>query len=179
MHKNLHLNSFPKTSISSQGESSKQKVLLLLLHPFNGLFSRTTWVSQHQKGKPFWILLEQELMGWQGHQLEHMQIICTSLQTDNHVSTSPNIRYNNNNNNRFTALCPSTMIHSILPVQTACLAIFLHNLSPRPFWFTSWSGALHLIFHTFLHPVNVFFLQHMAMQSQPVLLWYQYYIIYS
>jgi len=26
---------------------------LLLLHPFNGLFSRTTWVSQHQKGKPF------------------------------------------------------------------------------------------------------------------------------
>jgi len=25
---------------------------LLLLHPFNGLFSRTTWVSRHQKGKP-------------------------------------------------------------------------------------------------------------------------------
>jgi len=24
-----------------------------LLHPFNGLFSRTTWVSWHQKGKPF------------------------------------------------------------------------------------------------------------------------------
>jgi len=27
--------------------------------------SRTTWVNQHQKGKPFWILLEQEMMGWQ------------------------------------------------------------------------------------------------------------------
>ena len=26
-------------------------LLLLLLHPFNGLFSRTTWVSQYQKGK--------------------------------------------------------------------------------------------------------------------------------
>jgi len=25
-------------------------------------FSRTTWVSRHQKGKPFWILLEQEMM---------------------------------------------------------------------------------------------------------------------
>ena len=25
--------------------------LLLLLHPFNGLFSNTTWVSQYQKGK--------------------------------------------------------------------------------------------------------------------------------
>jgi len=29
------------------------------------------------------------MMGWQWHQLDHMQIICTSLQTDNHVSTSP------------------------------------------------------------------------------------------
>jgi len=67
-------------------------LLLLLLHPFNGRFSRTTWVSQHQKGKPFWILLEQEMMGvalWRWHQLDHMQIICTSLQTDNHASISP------------------------------------------------------------------------------------------
>jgi len=29
------------------------------------------------------------MMGWQWHQLDHMQIICTSLQTDNHASTSP------------------------------------------------------------------------------------------
>jgi len=27
-------------------------------------------------------------MGWQWHQLDDMQIICTLLQTDNHVSTS-------------------------------------------------------------------------------------------
>jgi len=39
-------------------------------------------------GKPFWIILEQEMMRWQWHQLDHMQIICTSLQTDNHASTS-------------------------------------------------------------------------------------------
>jgi len=26
-------------------------------------------------------------MGWQWHQLDHMQIICTTLQTDNHAST--------------------------------------------------------------------------------------------
>ena len=37
--------------------------VVLLLNPFNGLFSRTTWVSWHQKSKPFWILLEQEMMG--------------------------------------------------------------------------------------------------------------------
>jgi len=28
-------------------------------------------------------------MGWQWHQLDHMQIICMSLQTDNNASTSP------------------------------------------------------------------------------------------
>jgi len=35
------------------------------------------------------VLREQEMMGWQWHQLDHMEIICTSLQTDNHASTSP------------------------------------------------------------------------------------------
>ena len=39
---------------------------------FIGHFSRTTWVSQHQKGKPFWILLKQNMLGWQWHyQLHH------------------------------------------------------------------------------------------------------------
>ena len=58
-------------------------------------------------------------------------------------------------------LLPSTMIHSILLVQITCLAIFLYNLSPRSLWSTSWSGALHLIFHAFLHPISIFFSQHM------------------
>jgi len=69
-------------------------------------------------------------------------------------------------------LLPSTAIHSILLVQITCLAILLHNLFPCPLWSTSWSGALHLIFHTFLyflHPMSVFFLQHMPIASQPVL----------
>ena len=29
------------------------------------------------------------MLVWQWHQLDHIQIICTSLQTDNHASTSP------------------------------------------------------------------------------------------
>jgi len=37
--------------------------------------------------KPFWILMKQEMMG-QWHQLDHMQITCTLLRTDNHASTS-------------------------------------------------------------------------------------------
>jgi len=51
---------------------SRPELLLLLLHPFNSLFSRTIWVGWHQKDNPFWILLEQEMMGWQWHQLDHM-----------------------------------------------------------------------------------------------------------
>jgi len=27
------------------------------------------------------------VLGWQWHQLDHMQTICTSLQTDNHTNT--------------------------------------------------------------------------------------------
>jgi len=33
--------------------------------------------------------MKQEMMGWQWHQLDHMQIVCTSLQTYDHTSTSP------------------------------------------------------------------------------------------
>ena len=52
------------------------------------VLSGTTQVSRYQKDKPFWILLKQDKMRWQWHQLNHMQIICASLQTDNHASTS-------------------------------------------------------------------------------------------
>jgi len=48
----------------------------------------TTWVADTRKVKPIWILMKQEMMGWQWHQLDHMQIICTSLQTDNDASNS-------------------------------------------------------------------------------------------
>ena len=59
----------------------------MYIHRFNGLFSRTPWVSRHQKAKPFWILPKQEMMGWQWHHLDHMKVICTILQTDNYTST--------------------------------------------------------------------------------------------
>jgi len=62
----------------------------ILLHPFNGLFSRTTWVSRYQKGKTSLDLNEARddgVLGWQWRQLDHMQTICTSLQTDNHTNT--------------------------------------------------------------------------------------------
>ena len=58
---------------------------------FNGLFSRTTWVSWYQKGKTsldFNETRDDGVLGWQWHQLDLMQTVCTSLQTDNHTNTS-------------------------------------------------------------------------------------------
>ena len=51
----------------------------------------TTWVSRYQKGKTSLDLneaREDSVLGRQWHQLDHMQTICTSLQTDNHTNTS-------------------------------------------------------------------------------------------
>ena len=57
-------------------------------HPFNGPLSRTTRVSQYQKGKTNLDYTKARHSDWQWHQLGHMQV-CTSLQTDNHANTPP------------------------------------------------------------------------------------------
>jgi len=56
-------------------------------HPFNDPLSRTTRVSRYQKGKTNLYFTGARDSEWQRHQLGHMQV-CTSLQTDNHASTS-------------------------------------------------------------------------------------------
>jgi len=48
----------------------------------------TTWLSQYQKGKTNLDFTGARDSEWQWHQLGHMQV-CTSLQTDNHISTTP------------------------------------------------------------------------------------------
>jgi len=53
---------------------------------FNGHFSRTTWVSQYQKGKTNLDFTEARYSEWQWHQLGHIQV-STSLQSNNHAST--------------------------------------------------------------------------------------------
>ena len=58
------------------------------LQQFNGLFSRTTWVSRYQKGKTNLDFTGARDSEWQWHQLGHMQV-CTLLQTENHASTPP------------------------------------------------------------------------------------------
>ena len=45
-------------------------------------------MSRYQKGKTYLVFTEARDSEWQWHQLSHMQV-CTSLQADNHSSTSP------------------------------------------------------------------------------------------
>ena len=63
------------------------------LHPFNGLFSRTTWVSRHQKGKTGLDLNGARYGGvWDGSGIMPSTgpyaNTCTLLQTDNYTNTS-------------------------------------------------------------------------------------------
>ena len=54
----------------------------------NRPFSGATRASRYQKGKTNLDFAEATDSEWQWHQLGHMQV-CTSLQTNNHVSTGP------------------------------------------------------------------------------------------
>ena len=56
-------------------------------HTFNGPLSGTTQVSRYQKGKTNLDFTGARDSFWQWHQLGHM-LVCTSLQTDSHASTS-------------------------------------------------------------------------------------------
>ena len=57
-------------------------LLPLLLHPFNGLFSSTTWGSRYQKGKTSLDLNEARdygVWGWQWHQPQKGKVFPYSL----------------------------------------------------------------------------------------------------
>jgi len=41
-----------------------------------------------RKVKPIWILMKEEITGWQWHQLDHLHIICTMRQIDNQCTFS-------------------------------------------------------------------------------------------
>jgi len=89
------------------------------------------------------------------------ELVTEETFTHSHLSWSSIIPY---------LLPPSITIHGILSVQFMCLKVFFHNLSLSFLWSTSWHGTFHFICYTFLYPIIVFFLQHMAIPLQPVLL---------
>jgi len=64
-------------------------IKLTVVVPFNGLFSRTTWVSKHQKGKT---ILDMDFKKARDDGVAVASVgpytDCASLQTDNHASTT-------------------------------------------------------------------------------------------
>jgi len=85
------------------------------------------------KVKLIWIIMKQEMMGWPWHQLDLMQIICTSLQTDNHTSTS---KLNLNKRTKTKPKPKPTLIFK--NCSCVCAYHFVHNCRTQPsteqFW---------------------------------------------
>ena len=55
---------------------------------------------------------------------------------------------------------------------------FSRTTSLQVLWSSSWPWTLNFILHAFLHPI-IIFSQHMPIPTQPVLLQYQCYVIYT
>jgi len=113
-------------------ESFKIRMFVIL-----AIFFVQTHARMHTHTQPFYISLD---FVW-----DYMvEPVPEETFTHSHLSFSLIVLY---------LLPPSAAIHGILPVQFTCLTVFLHNLCPSVLW----SGTLHLILHTFLHPIIVFF----------------------
>ena len=64
----------------------------VLLRPFSGLFSGTTWVSRYQRGKTGLDLNDARdggVWGQQWHQLDHMQTTCTAPRCSQITTPTP------------------------------------------------------------------------------------------
>jgi len=115
---------------------------------FNGPLSGTTRVSQYQKkcspthhpdNHPIFI------------SFFHVLPLHRKVQKFSSGTGSPGWSRKKGHKMDACVSVPSTMIHSILPVQITCLAIFLHNLTLLLVYLLVWSPPPHL------HPISVFF----------------------
>jgi len=112
-------------------------------HPFNGPLSGTTRVSRYQKGKTNLDFTGARDSEQQWYELGHMQV-CTSLQTDNHASTSllkfftgrmpflrPNQQRQSTEGTSYGKAQRINSFQNILPARVAgqLLEFFSHNLT--------------------------------------------------
>jgi len=125
-------------------------------HTFNGPMSGTTQVSRYQKGKTDLDFTGATDSEWQWHQLGHMQV-CTSLQTDNHASTSL-LSF-------LQARCPSCHPTNSVKVPSVLWVAFstegYHCEQKQPSWFKYSSNSscpcthvLHIIVNCPLNPYS-------------------------
>ena len=100
-----------------------------VLQPFNGLFSRTTWVSRYQKGKTNLDFTGARDSECQWHQLGHMQV-CTLLQTaSTHIRQPPPLCFYRPD--ALSAAQPTASKHtlSLASVKSRLVLPFLYRLT--------------------------------------------------
>ena len=71
--------------------------------------------------------MKQEMMRWQWHQLDYMQIICTSLQTDDHAINSSLDFYRSDglyDTSNHSAILGIVSLDVLRPLLAACPCIF-------------------------------------------------------
>ena len=118
------------------------------------------------------------MTGWQWHQLNHMQVICTLLQTDNHASTSslkflwagcPSCHPTNSvkalkAQSQSTMLCKyhwwtchpesTKIVHTLHSIYIPCIKAPKSTYISRKIWFSSYYGTLTTTIKLCYHPVS-------------------------
>ena len=100
-------------------------------------FPRQCGYAGTRKVEPFRILMKQDTTGWQWHQLDHMQVICTSMQSDNHAGTSSL----NLLQVRCSSWRPTKSVEALKAMQSTQQANFIlqnaitvHRMCPMHYW---------------------------------------------
>jgi len=112
-------------------------ITMRLLHPFNNLFSWRIWVNWYQKGKislNLNVAKDDGVWGWQWHQLDHKQTICTSLQTTtsslNLLFLAPNQQYQSTKNNIIYRVVQKKTAQTLLYHTDATVQHKIKQISP-------------------------------------------------
>jgi len=158
MHK---LSGFTKVTVWKTGTPlCKAGTILHISH-----VNRLSTISQTRYGT-YYLILQQPFNG----RLSPGRPVPEETFTRSHPSLATYFLYH---------LSPLAMVHGILFIQLTCLTVLSNNLFPGPLWSSPWSWTLNFILHAFLHPIIHIFSQHMPIPTQPVLLQYQCYVIYT
>jgi len=121
--------------------STRLSVTLHITHTY-----RHTHTHSGLRNGPTYVALALWLNGppckWSGVEWNPVEPVLEVTFTNSHSSWSSIVLY---------MLLSSNTIHGIFSVQSTCLTVVFHNLSPSLLWSISWPGILHFILHTFLH----------------------------
>ena len=130
------------SSQSTQHQQQQQLLLLLLLlHPFNGLFSGTTWVSRYRKGKTSLDLNEATTVASAGPHTNNLHLAPDRLPRQQLITQSLNFY----RPDAFPDVQPTVSKHRRYPIDTNT-AYFRDAVSSQPFmWYLLTFGLARLL----------------------------------